>query len=155
MFLITSTQKAVSSFNINDTITGKLLFFSGDIIWMLWEWLLSLEDTFCFEKLREAPFTYIRKEYEMTDPEEWSLHNTYHRISWVGRNPQKSLGPTSGPTQDHLWESHCLPESVVQMLLQLRQVSCCDYLPGESFPVPNHPLGKETFPNIQPKPPLT
>lgn len=35
-----------------------------------------------------------------------------------------------------------------------RQAWCCDHFPG-SAPVPNHPLAKTPFAEIQPKPPLT
>lgn len=46
-------------------------------------------------------------------------------------------------------------ESVVKTLHEICQASCCDHCPGEPIAVPDDPLGEETFPNIQPKPPLT
>ncbi|GAB0194069.1 myocardial zonula adherens protein [Grus japonensis] len=48
-----------------------------------------------------------------------------------------------------------MTESVIQTLLELSQARCCDHFPGEPVPVPNHPLGEEPFPDIQPKPPLS
>lgn len=52
-------------------------------------------------------------------------------------------------------ESHHVPESIVQKLLELRWAWCCDHFPGGPVPVSSHPLGKKLLPGIQPKPPLT
>lgn len=42
-----------------------------------------------------------------------------------------------------------MPKSIVQTLLGIWQALCFDH-----FPVPNHPLVEEPFPDIQPEPPL-
>lgn len=46
-------------------------------------------------------------------------------------------------------------ESAVKTLPEICQAGCCDHCPGEPIPVPDDPPGEETFPNIQPKRPLT
>lgn len=48
-------------------------------------------------------------------------------------------------------ESHHMSEGIVQVLLELCQAWYCDYFFGQPVPMPNHPLGKELFPDIQPK----
>lgn len=45
-----------------------------------------------------------------------------------------------------------MPESVVQVLLELCQPWYCDHSSDEPVPAPNHPLGEEPFPDIQTKP---
>lgn len=45
--------------------------------------------------------------------------------------------------------------SGVQTLLELCQTQCCDQFPEEPVPVPNNPVRKEAFPNIQPESPIT
>ena len=42
-----------------------------------------------------------------------------------------------------------MTKSIVQTLLELRQAWCHDHFPGEPFPVTDHPLSKEPFPNVQ------
>lgn len=66
-------------------------------------------------------------------------------MPWVGRDPQLSLGIPPGIPQ----ESHHVPESIVQGLLELCRHH--HHFPGEPVPVPDHPLCEEAFPNIQPK----
>lgn len=47
-----------------------------------------------------------------------------------------------------------VPESIVQMLLELCQAWCCDHCSGQPVPVSDHPLDEEPFPDMQPKHPL-
>lgn len=50
-------------------------------------------------------------------------------------------------------QSHPVPDqSSVQTIPELYQVWCCYPCPGKPVPVPNHPLGEETFPDTQTKP---
>ncbi|KAJ7418809.1 hypothetical protein BTVI_27374 [Pitangus sulphuratus] len=65
------------------------------------------------------------------------------------------LSPTPDPAQDPHEESHHMPQSIVQKLIELCQAWCYNHFPGEPVLVLNHPLDEESYPNIQPKPPLT
>ncbi|KAJ7412163.1 hypothetical protein WISP_98869 [Willisornis vidua] len=64
-----------------------------------------------------------------------------HRVSGTGKDPQCSLGPLSWTCTG---QNHRIPKSHT---LSLRALSKCF--------LPNHPLGEEPFPNIQPKSSLT
>lgn len=85
----------------------------------------------------------------------WHKHTLYlllcykcyriYRISWVGRESQLLVLHRT-PQQ-----SPCVPESIFQMLLELRQARCC---PGELAQC-QHPLGEKPFPAMQTLPALT
>lgn len=47
-----------------------------------------------------------------------------------------------------------MSESIVQALLEIQQAWCRDHDPGESIPVPDHPLGGKPSPDTQPELPL-
>lgn len=51
--------------------------------------------------------------------------------------------------------SHQVSESAVQILAELWQPWCHDHFSGELVSVPDQPQGEESFPNTQPRPPLT
>ncbi|KAJ7395422.1 hypothetical protein BTVI_155053 [Pitangus sulphuratus] len=55
----------------------------------------------------------------------------------------------------HSQESHHVPKSIIQMLLELCQSWYHDHFPRETLSVRNYPLGEEPFSNVQPKPPVT
>ncbi|KAJ7402028.1 hypothetical protein BTVI_90243 [Pitangus sulphuratus] len=60
-----------------------------------------------------------------------------------------------GTLEDQPQESHHVAEGIVQTLLDLWVAWCCYHFLGEPVPKPNHSLGEEALPNIQPKPLLT
>lgn len=51
----------------------------------------------------------------------------------------------------HPQESHHVPRSIVQSLLELCRAWCCDHFPAASVPVLSHPLGEKLLPGIQHK----
>lgn len=86
----------------------------------------------------------------------WGTQNYTQNQKYAGLKgaPSGSSSPTSSPMQD-AQGSHRVPENIVQTPLELRQSRCCDHFPGESGPVPSHPLGEKPFSDTQTKPPLT
>lgn len=76
-------------------------------------------------------------------------------ISCVGRYLKGSLKSDSCPCIEPPQEWHQMPENVVWILLELCYASICDQNLREPVVVPLQPLGKEFFPNIQLKLPLT
>lgn len=67
----------------------------------------------------------------------------------------ESEGTHKNP-QTLIQESRCVPESVVQpllgtSLLETCEALCCDHCPEKPVPVPSHPLGEESYPDIQHK----
>lgn len=53
------------------------------------------------------------------------------------------------------YPKNAVPEGIVQALLELHEAKHCKHFPEERIPVSNQHLGKELFPNTEPKPPLT
>lgn len=56
--------------------------------------------------------------------------------------------PTPISLEDWIKWNH-MTKSNIYMFFELHQVWCCDHFPGEPVLVPNHPLSKESFPNVQ------
>lgn len=71
-----------------------------------------------------------------------------YRICSAGRDENRPLSLPPSPVQHHPKESHHRPERIVQTLPELCQTWCCEYFPGEPFPVPTHGLGEKCFPDI-------
>lgn len=63
-----------------------------------------------------------------------------HRIPWTGRDPPGSQSPTPSPAQ-RLQQSHPVPESVVQMLLEFWQSWGCNHSLGSLFQVSVFKMG--------------
>uniref|UniRef100_A0A8C5JBU5 Uncharacterized protein n=1 Tax=Junco hyemalis TaxID=40217 RepID=A0A8C5JBU5_JUNHY len=70
-------------------------------------------------------------------------------LSWQGPSEVQLLSRPGHPRR-----SQREAESVVGMILKLWRGCGRGHFPEEPVVVPDHPLGEEHFPNIQPKPPL-
>lgn len=66
-----------------------------------------------------------------------------HRGAGVGWEPQGSLGPNPGSSKGHP-KNETLYLRVLSNF-KLRQAWCCDRFPVDLVPVPDHPVGEETF----------
>lgn len=73
-------------------------------------------------------------------------------LAWKGFS--KITEPNSRACPGQPQQSHPVPKSAVQTLLELSQPCCWHPFPGEPVAVAKHPLRQEPFPSIHPKPAL-
>lgn len=76
------------------------------------------------------------------------IHSQKHKLSW--KVPIRITEFNSSSSHNYLRLNH-ITYGIIQMLLEFWQDSFWAHFPGEPVPVTDHPLCKESFPNIPPE----